>query len=308
MKKRADSFIVQLRTKYQLYLMVLPAALFFVVFNYIPMAGIYFAFTNFNFYDGLWRSPFVGLANFRFLVSGGILLHLTVNTVLYNVAFILINAVFSIGVAVLLNEVRNRAFKRVTQTVMFLPYFISFVLVAAFVYNIFNYEYGVVNTTLKVFGLPPANLYNRPTSWIFILVGINLWKYVGYNTIIYLAAITAIDDSILQAAEIDGASIPQRIRWIILPHLVPTFMIILIFSVGSIMRGQFDMFYNVIGSNGVLYQTTDILDTYVYRTLRVNFNINMAAAAGVYQSIFGLVVVLLVNGVVRKLRPEYALF
>ncbi len=296
------------KRNYQLFWMLLPACVFFIIFNYLPMAGVYFAFTSYNFFDGLWGSPFVGFANFRFLFSSGTLMNITRNTLLYNVAFIAVNSFMSILVAIILNELRSRVFKKVTQTLMFLPYFISFVLVAAFVYNILGYEYGVVNNLRVMLGMERISLYDTPSAWKYILVFINLWKNIGYNTVIYLAVITSIDESINEAAEIDGANIFQRIRHITLPHLVPTFIIMLIFTVGNIMKGQFDMFYNIIGNNGILFNATDIIDTYVYRSLRVNFDINMASAAGVYQSVFGLIIVMCVNGIIKRVTPEYALF
>ena len=301
-------FAFQCKRNYQLFLMLIPACIFFIVFNYLPMAGVYFAFTRYNFFDGLWGSPLVGFANFRFLFSSGTLMTITRNTILYNLAFISINSIVSILTAIILNELRGRVFKKITQTLMFLPYFISFVLVAAFVYNICGYEYGVINNLRVGMGLNRISIYDDVGAWKYILVGVNLWKNLGYNTVIYLAVITSIDESINEAASIDGANIFQRIRHITLPHLVPTFVIMLIFAVGNIMKGQFDMFYNLVGNNGLLFNATDIIDTYVYRSMRVKFDMNMASAAGVYQSFFGLIIVLGVNGLIKKITPDYALF
>lgn len=296
-----------IRSRY-LFLMILPAAVFFVVFSYLPMAGIYLAFTNFNFHDGFWGSPFCGLANFRFLFSSGTAMTITRNTILYNIAFIVFGSFTSILAAVLLSEIRQKVFKKVTQTIIFLPYFISFVLVAAFIYNIFNYEYGVLNSMLAMFGVESVNIYDDPAKWKYIIILLHIWKQVGYGTVIYLAAITSIPHNLYEAAEVDGANIYQKIQHITIPHIIPTFVLILIFNVGSIMRGQFDLFYNIVGNNGLLYNATDVIDTYVYRSLIVNFDIGMASAAGVYQSVVGLVVVLAVNNMIRKLHPEYALF
>ena len=262
--KRAGhrGFLHELVKNRALFVMILPAMLFFLIFSYIPISGIYLAFTNFNFADGFWKSPFCGLANFRFLFSSGTALNITKNTLAYNVAFIIFGSATSILAAIFLSEIKGKVFKKITHTIMFLPYFISFVLVAAFVYNIFNYDFGI----------------------------------------------TGIDESIFEAAIIDGADIFQKIRHITLPHILPTFVLILIFNVGSIMRGQFDLFYNIIGSNSVLYDVTDIIDTYVYRSLVVNFDMGMASAAGVYQSVVGLVIVLSFNAFIRKIQPDYALF
>ena len=305
---RKHGFLVEWKRNYQLFWMLVPACIFFLVFNYLPMAGVYFAFTRYSFFDGLWKSPFVGLENFKFLFSSGTLMNITKNTLLYNAAFIIINSGMAILTAIVLNEISGKIFKKVSQTLMFLPYFISFVLVAAFVYNICGYEYGVLNNIRTALGMQRISVYDDVNAWKYILVGVNLWKNLGYNTVIYLAVITSIDEVINEAAQIDGANIFQRIRYITLPHLIPTFVIMLIFAVGNIMKGQFDMFYNIIGNNGILFNATDIIDTYVYRSLRVNFDINMASAAGVYQSFFGLFIVLCVNRLIKKLTPEYALF
>ena len=301
-------FLYELRKNKSLFVMILPAMLFFLVFSYIPIAGIYLAFTNFNFADGFWKSPFCGLANFKFLFSSGTALNITKNTLLYNVAFIVFGSATAILAAIFLSEIKGKYFKKITQSVMFLPYFISFVLVAAFVYNIFNYDFGTLNAILKSLGKEPVNVYDEVKAWKYIIVALHVWKQLGYGTVIYLAAITGIDESIFEAAVIDGADIFQKIRHITIPHIIPTFVLILIFNVGSIMRGQFDLFYNIIGSNSVLYDVTDIIDTYVYRSLVVNFDMGMASAAGVYQSVVGLVIVLSFNAFIRKIQPEYALF
>lgn len=306
--RRISSFIKEWKKNKLLFIMVVPAMLYFLVISYIPMSGIYLAFTNYNFRDGFLKSPFVGFTNFKFLFNGGIAFTITRNTVLYNIAFIIFGSITSILAAIILSEIKGKYFKKITQSIMFLPYFISFVMVAAFVYNIFNFEYGALNGVLKSLGMNAVNVYDEVGAWKYIIVLLHIWKQLGYGTVIYLAAILAVDESINEAACIDGANIFQRIRYITIPHIKPTFFIILIFNVGSIMRGQFDLFYNVIGSNGILFNATDIIDTYVYRSLMVSFNIGMASAAGVYQSVFGLVIVLIVNALIKKYEPEYALF
>lgn len=306
MRKR--SLLKEVKINYQLFLMVAPAVIFFFIFSYLPMTGVYFAFTNFNFADGLWRSPFVGLKNFEFLVNNDILLNITKNTILYNIAFIVFGSGTSILAAIILSEIKNRYFVKIAQSVMFLPYFISFVLVSAFVYNIFNYEYGLLNSIRNSLGMEPVNVYQITGIWKYIIVTFHIWKQLGYGTVIYLATIISIDASLFESADIDGANVFQKIWHITVPHIVPTFITILIFNIGSIMRGQFDLFWNIIGSNGNLYNATDIIDTFVYRTLTQKFDMGMATAAGLFQSVFGLIIVLTVNGIIRKKQREYALF
>jgi len=288
--------------------MIIPIILYFCVVSYLPMVGVYLAFTRFNFRDGLLSSPFVGFENFKFLFQSGTLYTITRNTILYNLAFIFLSNFLGMMVAVMLNEVRNRWFKRITQSVMFFPYFISFVIVGAFVYNIFNFETGVLNNFLRMFGIEEFDAYGTTSIWKYILVLLYLWKNIGYNTIIYLAAIVGISDEYYEAARMDGANVFQQIRRITLPLLMPTFIVLLLLSLGGIMRGQFDLFYQVIGSNGTLFDTTDIIDTYVFRSLKVTFDVGLGTAAGLYQSFFGCLLILTVNYLIRRKHEEYALF
>lgn len=307
-KHQTPGFKHELQRNWVLFLMILPTVLFFFVFAYLPMAGGYFAFTKFNFNDGLWGSPFVGLANFEYLFESNILWNITKNTIFYNVLFIIFGTISSIAAAIFLSELPGKWFRKTTQSIMFFPYFISFVLLNAFVYNVLNYEFGTLNNLLSSMGYDPVNVYMMPWVWKYILVAFYVWKNLGYGTVIYIAAILSIDAEVNEAAHIDGANIFQRVRHITLPHLVPTFIIVLMFNIGSIMRGQFELFYQTIGNNGQLYNATDIIDTFVYRTLTQNFDMGMSSAAGIYQSVFGLILVLTVNWTLRKTKPEYALF
>ncbi|RAV05167.1 sugar ABC transporter permease [Paenibacillus sp. YN15] len=288
--------------------MILPALVFFLINSYFPMVGIYYAFTKFDFNKSLFESDFVGLKNFEFLWKSGILARLTLNTLSYNVAFIVLVNTFAVAIAIMISELRIKWFKKLTQSIMFLPYFISFVILSVIVYNIFNYETGVWNTLLKSFGMEPVDVYSKPVVWIFLIIIFYLWKNIGYSMVIYLAAITGISDEYYEAAKIDGANIFQRIWYITVPMLKSTFVLLLLFALGSIMKGQFDLFYQLIGNNGLLYNTTDILDTYVFRSLKVTFEIGMATAAGLYQSLFGFILIMTVNYIIRKLNDEYALF
>lgn len=305
-KKRG--FFYELKKNRIMFLMLLPTLAFFFVNAYLPMIGIYYAFTRYDFVGGLFGSKFVGLENFSFLWRSGILMKLTVNTIGYNLAFIIFGHALAIMSAVFLSEINFKWFKKITQSVMFLPYFVSFVLLNVIAWNLFNYDTGFVNTLLGKFGAGPVDIYNTPWIWVPLIILFYLWKNIGYMTVIYLATITGISEDYYEAAKIDGANIFQRSFFITLPMLMPTFMILFLFSLGQIMKGQFDLFYQLVGNNGILFNATDILDTYVYRSLRVNFDIGMATAAGLFQSLFGFSLIMTVNYVIRKTNEDYALF
>ena len=306
---RKKTFWEKVRDNKTLLLMCLPAIAFFIIFAYCPMPGAYIAFTDFNYKSGIFGSKFVGFDNFKFLIQSGSLWQLTRNTILYNIAFIVLGNMLQIFVAILLNEVKNKLFKKVAQTIMFLPYFISAVLVGLLAFNVLNYDFGFMNSVIKFFGGDPLKVYSMPNAWPIILVLVNLWQQTGYGSIVYFASICGIDSSIMEAAEVDGANIIQRIRYIILPSLKPTAIILFLFAIGGIMKGNFGLFYNLVGSsNSMLFPTTDIIETYVYRTLMNNFNFANSAAVGLYQSIFGFILVMACNWIVKKIDEEYALF
>lgn len=291
-----------------LLLMCLPAVLFFLAFSYAPLPGIWVAFVKYNYRDGIFGSKFIGLDNFEFLATSGKLLSLTKNTILYNLAFIILGNFLAVFVAILLNEMRSKWVKKVSQTIMFLPYFISQVLVGFLVYNLLNYDTGFVNGILTSLGMERWQPYADPAVWPGLLVVIYLWQQTGYNSVVYFAAIMGIDGEMMEASKVDGANGFQRIRYIILPSLKPTIVILLLFALGGIVKGNFGLFYNIVGSNSILYTTTDIIETYVYRATMTDFNFSTASAVGLYQSVIGFVIVMVVNWVVKKIEPDYALF
>ncbi|MCL6459932.1 MAG: ABC transporter permease subunit, partial [Gorillibacterium sp.] len=229
-------------------------------------------------------------------------------TALYNIAFIVVNNCLQIFAAILLFEVGGKWFKKVTQSVLFLPYFISWVVVGSIAYNFLNYDIGTVNVLLKAIGMTPIDIYNTPSYWPVILVIVSAWKLLGYGTVLYLAAITGIDTDMYEAAEIDGANVFQRIMKVTIPNLYPTVIILVLLAVGNIFRGDFGMFYNMIGNNGVLFSATDVIDTYVFRSLITTNEIGMSAAAGLYQSILGFVTIMFVNYMVGRYDKDRALF
>jgi putative aldouronate transport system permease protein len=292
-----------------LMLMCLPAIAFFVVFSYIPMPGAYIAFTNFKYNMGIFASPFVGFENFRFLVVSGKLWELTRNTLLYNLAFIALGTCFQVIMAILMNEIRIKWFKKVSQTIMFLPHFISAVLVGFLAFSILNYDYGFFPNLIRNMGMDPPRFYSMPLAWPFIIVFVHLWQTTGYGSIIYFAAIMGIDPSIYEAAAIDGANAIQRIRYIILPSLKRTVVILTLFAIGGILRGNFGLFYNLVGTaNAALQPYTDIIETYVFRSMMSQFNFSNSAAVGLYQSVFGFFIVITANAIIKKMDKDYALF
>lgn len=291
-----------------LWLMLIPVLAYFILFSYIPMVGIWLAFTKFDFRLGFFKSPFVGLKNFQYLFRSGIFSRLLTNTILYNLAFLFAGNIAQIICAMFLSDLKNKKFVKFSQSVIFLPYFISWVLVGLFSYALFNIDSGVINTFLRSQGLPEYNFYLRPEAWPFIIIAIQVWKGLGYGSVVYLSVISGIDQEIFESARIDGASKFQQISHITLPMIKPTFVLLVMFHLGSILKGQFQLFYQLVGNNGLLYNVTDIIDTYVYRSLMVNFDIGMGSAAGVFQSVFGCILVLTVNKMVRHFNEDLALF
>jgi len=302
-----SGFIYELKKNKLMFLMVLPAIIYFFVFAYIPMVGAVLAFQDFN-YSKLFLSPFVGLKNFEFFFKSGSAFLVTKNTILYNIAMYITNTILQLLVAIILSELIGKKVKKVAQSVIFLPYFISWVIVGAFIYNLFNFEHGTLNNVLSSFGMQPINVYGEPSVWKYILVSAGAWKTVGYGSVIYLAAIMGIDAEYYDAADIDGANIFQKIIHITLPALKPTIIILTLLALGTVVRGDFSMFYQVTGNAPNLYNATDIIDTYVFRSLTESYDIGMSSAVGLYQSVICFVTIMLANYTIRKVEKDYALF
>ncbi|MZQ81985.1 ABC transporter permease subunit [Paenibacillus sp. 5J-6] len=300
--------LYRMKSKKTLLFMIAPAVLYFLLFSYVPMAGIVLAFKQYRYDLGILGSPWVGFENFKFFFMTGDAFRVTRNTMLYNAAFILINNVLQIAAAIFMAEIGSKLFRKTAQTLMFLPYFLSWVVVGAVAYNLFNYEHGTVNTLLRMLHIPEIDIYTTPEYWTYILVFFSAWKTIGYGALFYMASILSIDRETYEAAEIDGANVFQRIRFITLPSLRPTITILVLLAIGGIFRGDFGLFYQLVGNNGLLYQTTDVIDTYVYRSLLVNNEIGMSSAIGFYQSILCFVTIMLTNFLVRKSDKDNALF
>lgn len=298
-----------LKEYWPLYLMMLPALLYLLINNYIPMAGMVIAFKKLNFAKGIWASPWAGLKNFKFLFASKDAWVITRNTLLYNVAFILVNMVVGIAIAILITEVRNTKLKKIYQSAILLPFLMSMVILSYIVYALLSAENGLVNNSiLPMFHIDPIQWYQKPKYWPAILIIANCWKGVGYGCLIYIASLIGIDPSFYEAARLDGASKWQEITKITLPSLVPTIITLLLLSIGRIFYSDFGLFYQVPMNSGVLFPTTNVIDTYVYRALIEQGNISMSSAAGVYQSLVGFCVVMLSNWIVRKVDKDQALF
>ena len=291
-----------------LHLMALPALLYVIIEGYIPMVGSLIAFQRYDVSKGIFGSMFVGFDNFKFLFSTTDAFVITRNTILYNLAFIGVGAVFSIFVALMLNMLRQRGTAKVMQTVYMLPYFLSFAVISIVVYAFLDKGSGFINVLLRAFGAQSGNWYMNKKIWPPLLVFLNTWQASGYQTVLFLAAIAGISSDYYEAAMLDGASRLQQARYITLPHLRVVASISIILSFGNIFRGNMGLFYLVTHNTGTLYPVTSVIDTYIYNGLKQLHNLSMTSAAGLYQSVFGLVVILIANRVVGKIDPDSALF
>lgn len=313
-KKKANMIVVKqpfmktLRRHWMLILMLLPSIIYALVFLYAPMAGIVLAFKSYQYKGGIFGSPWCGLSNFKALLVAGKLGMVTRNTLLYNIAFIFLGVVFEMGSAILLNELLSKKFKKIAQSFMFLPYFISWVVVSAVMYNVFNYEKGVVNSVINMLGGTAFDLYNTPSAWPIVLIFLKVWKQTGYGSVVYLAAITGLDQEMFEAASIDGAGTLQKIRYITIPSLVPTMVILVLLAIGNIFRGDFGLFYQTVKTSALLQPVTDVIDTYVFRLLINNSDIGVSAAAGLFQSVLCFFTITVCNWLVKKSNPDYALY
>ena len=314
-KKRKKGFLYgiihDLIRNRALYLLALPAIAWFIIFHYIPMGGIIIAFKDYNVIDGIFGSPWAGLRNFEFLIRSGILRRITVNTLYLNALFLIFGLITQVGIALLINEVRNKYFKRVSQALLLLPFFISWVVVGTISLYLFGTNVGFLNTMRGWVGLDPINWYQSPQYWRAILTFSHIWRNIGWGSIIYLAAIVSVDQGIYESAQLDGCNKLQQIRYITLPCITPTISIITLLSIGRIFYGDFGMIYNMVRQNVLLFPTTDIIDTYVFRALRGGGGggqFAMAGAAGFVQSTMGFITVLIANKVVSMFNRDNALF
>ena len=298
----------ELRKNRTLFIMAIPGVALTILLCYVPMSGIVLAFKEFRYNLGVFGSPWAGFTNFRFFFMSGTAVTVTRNTIVYNLINLATSQVLAIMTAILLSELKNVLFKKAAQSAIFLPYFISWIIVGVFVYTVFNYESGLMNSVLIWLGFEPINIYGIPSAWLFLIPMFNAWKWVGYNSVIYIAAITNVDPQCFESADMDGANIFQKILHITLPSIAPTIIIMLLLSIGRILRGDFQMFYQLVGNNGQLFEMTDVIDTFVFRSLLNSGDLSMSSAATFYQSVLCFGIIVLVNGIVRKINPDSALF
>ncbi|OXS53392.1 sugar ABC transporter permease [Cohnella sp. CIP 111063] len=306
-KKSRQGALHELKRHKILYLMCIPGLIILIMFCYVPFAGIWMAFTDFNVVDGIFGSKFVGLDNFKYFFSSSMGWKVTYNTLVINFFGIVLGIIFPITIAVLLNEIRGKAFKKLTQSMMFFPYFISWVVVGAIIYGIFSTDVGVANGVLAWFGIDPIRWYSEPKYWKEIIILANVWKWSGYNSIIYLAAMSSFDGSLYEAAKVDGANRLQQIMRLTIPMLKPTVIVLTLLSVGRIFYGDFGMIYGIVGNNPVLIDEVTVIDTYVYQSMRT-LGFSYSTAIGLFQSVMGLILITLANGVAKKVNDGEGLF
>lgn len=292
---------------YGSYLLLLPSLLFIVIFAYIPMVGVLIAFEEYDPIAGILNSEWSGFDNFKFFFSSSDWLQVTLNTLYLNFLFIVTGTVASIFIAIMMSELGKGIFVKVTQTFMTLPNFVSWATVALFSVAFFSTE-GIINNAVTAMGGSAIPFYSSPDVWPLAFVIIRLWKGAGWGAIVYMAAILGIDQSIYEAARIDGAGKTRCIFSITLPLIKNIVILMFIMSIGSIFKGDFGMIYPFIGDNTLLYPTTDVIDTYVFRALRSFTNYGRTAAVGLYQSVMGFVLVLFANWLAKRYAPESAIF
>lgn len=291
-----------------LLFMTLPGCIYLIINNYIPMVGVTIAFKNYNYAKGYFHSDWVGFKNFEFLFRSPNLIRIIRNTLLYNLAFIVLSTIIAVMLAVIMNEIRSKIVTRIFQTAILLPYIISMVLVSYIVYSFLNPEHGFINNTiLPILGLTPVAWYYTAKPWIVIIPIVYLWKNVGFSTIIYFASVVGIDQELYEAAKVDGATKWKQITNITLPQLTPVVSIMTILAIGRIFSADFGLFYQVPMNSSAIYSTTQVVETYVYQALLKVKDVGMSSSVGLLQSVIGCALLLSANAVVRRLNKDNAL-
>ncbi len=306
-KKQKGEFMREMKRHKTLYLMCLPALLLLLFLSYIPFGGIWMAFTDFNVVDGIFGSPFAGLKNFRMFFTSGMAGRVIYNTLFINLFGLVLGLVVPITLAICLNEIRTGIFKRISQSVMFFPYFLSWVVVGAVIYGLLSTDVGVINNFLKSMGMEPVRWYAEPQYWKGILIIANVWKWSGYSSIIYLAAMSSFDPYLFEAAQVDGATRWQQICHLTIPMLRPTAVVLTLMSIGRIFYGDFGMVWGIVGNNAILSDAVTVIDTYVYQSMRT-LGFSYATAVGLMQSVMGLILVTLANRAAKKINEGEGLF
>ncbi len=291
-----------------LFLLGLPGFVYIFINNYMPMYGLIIAFKDYKYDLGIAGSAWSGFKNFEFLFATKDAWIITRNTILYNLAFIVVDLICSVSLAIFLNEIRSKMAKKTYQTLILLPYLMSMVVVSYLVYAFLGDRTGIINGVLNSLGMKSIRFYTSQKYWPYILTFVNEWRMIGYGSIIYLSTLVGLGTEYFEAAELDGANKLQQIRHVTLPLLKPTIIMLVTLSMGRIFRSDFGLFYQVPRNQGLLYNVTDTIDTYVFRALMKQSNIGLSSAAGFYQSIVCFITILLFNWVIRKVSKENALF
>ena len=298
----------RLLSNLSLFAMALPGLAMLFVFNYMPMFGLVIAFKDYRFARGIFGSDWVGFRNFRFIFGVGMGWRIVGNTVFYNLIFVFSGLGGALLLALLVNEIHQHRLSRVYQAMAFLPHFVGWVVVGIFANLFLRTDGGLVNKTLITLGIEKVNFYRSSQYWPFIMAIVNLWKGIGFGSITYLTGILGISDEYYEAAQIDGANRWQQMWFITLPLLLPLIITVTLLQLGGIFRGNLEMFQQMVGNNPLLYPTTDIIDTFVFRSLLNLGNLGMSGAASLFQSVVGLVMIMATNCLVRWLREEQALY
>ena len=304
MKTRKKSRWFYFKKNLPLTMMALPGIILMILFKYLPLSGIVLAFKQYNIRDGIFGRAWNGLKNFEYLFRTKDAWIITRNTLGYNLLFIVLDLVLAVTMAIILNELHQKKAAKVYQTIFMAPYFLSWVVVSFVAYSLLSVDNGFIN---RAFGLN-VTWYSEPRVWPFILIIFQVWKTLGYSTVMYLGSIVGISNDYYEAALMDGATKWQQIRYITLPSLKSMMIVLTILAIGKIFYADFGLFYQLPRNSGPLFPVTNVIDTYVYRALKENGNIGMSAAASLYQSLVGFVLVLVSNFIVRKIDKDSALF
>lgn len=303
------SFFRELRKNRHLYAMLLPGLAIIILFSYVPMFGHLLAFKKYSFDKGIFLSPWNDFANFRFFFTSRDWTRITFNTISLNVLFIISTQTIAVILSLMICEINNKLVKRISQSIIFLPYFVSWLVVSLMLVALLNGTDGLINQSiLQPLGHSVYPFYMKPKIWPIILTISYVWKFAGYYSVIYISSIISISPDYYDAAKIDGAKKIQQIWYITLPLIRKTIIIMLLLAIGRIFYGDFGMIYGIIGDNGILFPTTDVIDTYTYRALRQLGNFGMSSAVNLFQSVLGLITIVIFNMIVRKIEPEASLF
>lgn len=304
-----SNFKKHLKENAPFLLMVLPGTILVILFAYLPMFGIVIAFKDIDYAKGILGSDWIGLKNFEFLFKNPDVYTVFRNTIGYNIVFIILGTLLSVASALLLSQLRNGRTAKFYQSVFMLPHFLSWITVTYVVYAFLSYRYGIINMKLMpMLGMEVADWYSNKALWPWLIIFLYIWKSIGYKSVVYIAAIAGIDQSLYEAAAIDGASRWQQAKYITIPEIMNVVVIMTILSIGSILSSDFSLFYNVPMENGNIFDVTNVISTFTYRALKVNGDMGMSAAVGLFQSVIGFILVVGTNAIVRRIDDSKALF